>query len=842
LSDAPRPVAPPTARPTRTRKGGAEPGSAAVLRQSASFALDSISEGLVIVDRGGRFVYVNPAAERFMRKPAGEVLGQSLREIFPDAVDRTFGVEYRRAVAENVPVHFEEFYPEPLSAWYEVRVYPGPEGSSIFFRDVTARREVEAALRRSEERYRALFDSMTEGFALHEIVCGGDGVACDYRFLDVNPAFERQTGLKRDDVVGRLVSEVLPTNDQFWVKTYGVVALTGESVRFEHYAPALGRHYEVFAYRPAPRHFAVLFHDITARKQLEDALQVNLTKYSVLFGAFPLGISVSDPEGNIREANATAARLLGVPLDEHTTRRIDGGEWRIVRPDGSPMPPEEYASVRALKEQRLVEDVEMGIVSADEAVTWLSVSAAPLPLEGYGVVVTYGDVSQRRQAEAALKESEERHRSILQTAMDGFWVVDAQGRLLEVNDAYCRMSGYSAQELLGCRVSDLEAAETPDETASHRKTVITMGEDRFESRHRRKDGSVFDVEISVQYRTTDGGRFVAFLRDITERKRTERDLERARKHVLAEQRRVEVAARSLADSEAERDRASSELSAANEALRRNNQTLEARVAERTADLLQRTTQLRTLALELTRAEERERQRVAQVIHDHLQQLLSVARINIGMAVGKIRTPAIRRTLGELDDLIAESLDITRSLTAELSPQILYRSGLVAALRWLGRWYEDRFGLTVGVEADEEQPIDEGTRVTVFRCVRELLFNVVKHARSPNALIRVSWVAGGRVRIVVSDQGVGVSPGLLRALDGEGEGFGLFSLRERLELIGGRLEVTSAPGRGASFTIIGPPPAPEGDGTPAAAAAARRAIAVRKPARARRQKPSRTRKQ
>jgi PAS domain S-box-containing protein len=131
------------------------------------------------------------------------------------------------------------------------------------------------------------------------------------------------------------------------------------------------------------------------------------------------------------------------------------------------------------------------------------------------------DITERKQAEEALRASEERHRTILQTAMDGVWLADTQGRLLEANEAYCRMSGYSAQELLAMRIPDLEASEMEDDTASHIQKIMAKGDDRFESRHRRKDGSLFDVEVSVQYRPADGGQFVVFLRDITERKRAE---------------------------------------------------------------------------------------------------------------------------------------------------------------------------------------------------------------------------------------------------------------------------------------------------------------------------------
>jgi len=129
-------------------------------------------------------------------------------------------------------------------------------------------------------------------------------------------------------------------------------------------------------------------------------------------------------------------------------------------------------------------------------------------------------VLHSERAEAALRRSEEQHRTILQTAMDGFWLVGLQGCLLEVNESYCRMSGYSAQELLAMRIPDLEAAETADETTARIQKIMAQGEDRFESRHRRKDGSCYDVEISIQYRPAEGGQMVVFLRDITERKQT----------------------------------------------------------------------------------------------------------------------------------------------------------------------------------------------------------------------------------------------------------------------------------------------------------------------------------
>lgn len=120
-----------------------------------------------------------------------------------------------------------------------------------------------------------------------------------------------------------------------------------------------------------------------------------------------------------------------------------------------------------------------------------------------------------------LKKSEEAHRSIIETAMDGFWITDHRGKLLEINEAYCQMSGYSKEELLKMQILDLEAAEMADDINARIQAAIEKREDRFQSRHRKKNGLVFDVEISIQYRENEGGQFVCFLRDITERIKTE---------------------------------------------------------------------------------------------------------------------------------------------------------------------------------------------------------------------------------------------------------------------------------------------------------------------------------
>ncbi len=160
-------------------------------------------------------------------------------------------------------------------------------------------------------------------------------------------------------------------------------------------------------------------------------------------------------------------------------------------------------------------------------------------LEGLGSTVAR--VAKQAVAEEDLRQSEEWHRTIVEAAMDGFWLVDTQGHLLEVNATYCRLSGYSAEELLTMRISDLKDGEAAGDIAARIQEIMAQGEARFESRQCRKDGSILDLEISAQYRPTQGGRLVGFLRDITERKRADTALRETNRYLEEATARAELA-------------------------------------------------------------------------------------------------------------------------------------------------------------------------------------------------------------------------------------------------------------------------------------------------------------
>lgn len=303
---------------------------------------------------------------------------------------------------------------------------------------------------------------------------------------------------------------------------------------------------------------------------------------------------------------------------------------------------------------------------------------------------------------------------------------------------------------------DRLAAETE---AARAFAMRTPGVTQY--RVRRRDGSYIHVEDCTEYLSGNGSRsarLIGFVSDVSERQRAE------------------------------------------EQLRRMTATLERRVAERTAEAERRAVKIRELASELTRTEQRERQRLARLLHDHLQQLLVAARLRVEALRNSVQDEPLQETVNELEGLLREAGDAARSLAVELCPPILHERGLLAALGWLADWMRQKHALTVTVVTDERaEPSDDSLRMLLFEIVRELLFNVVKHAGTDRAEVRCSLQGEQELVIVVSDGGTGLTAE--QAEDRRsGSGSGLANVRQRLELVDGRLEIESVPGHGTRVRI------------------------------------------
>jgi len=355
------------------------------------------------------------------------------------------------------------------------------------------------------------------------------------------------------------------------------------------------------------------------------------------------------------------------------------------------------------------------------------------------------EIAERGRVEKALMESESRFRTVIREAALGIALIDQQGRVIEGNPALLAMLGYAPEELRGMEFTRINHPENAESSWENFKKLVTGKQDvsRVETRYVRKDGWIGWGRQSISLVREAGGKpkfAIALFEDITERRESEEKIRTYQE------------------------------------------------------------QLQSLASELCLTEERERRRLATVLHDHIAQLLVLAKGKFEKIQESTLYRSLSKPMEEIRRLIEESICYTRSLVFELSPPILYELGFEPAMEWLAEHMQQQYGLVVSVEDDDlPKPLDNEARVLLFRAVRELLFNVLKHAQASCA--RVCLLRDGEhLRVIVEDNGVGFAPDKLGAAPGKMEGFGLFSIRERLNYFGGRMEIESTPGEVTRVTL------------------------------------------
>ena len=630
----------------------------------------------------------------------------------------------------------------------------------------------EAALRESEARYRMLFDSIDEGFCVIEVIFDHAGRAVDYIFLEINPAFQTQTGIS--NAVGRRMRDIAPDHEEHWFEIYGHIARTGKSIRFEHRADALGRMYDVYAFPVEPfgkNRVAVLFTDILARKQAETALRESEERMRLAAEAAGFGTYDLDPVSQTAIWSDQLRVIVGYRGEMPIT--IDQvGEF--IHPDDLQ---HFYTCMKEASAPSATGDHawEYRMIGVDGDVRWLRDVGRTL-YEGEGdehrairILGTVQDITDRKQAEDALRSSEERLQLALTAGSTGVWDWDLINDVATLSDSYRELFGIAANVPFG--YEQWIASVHPDD----RERCRNYGDRVF--------ATPTESEWNLDFRIVTPHCGIRWHRALG---RIERDEDGTPVRFVGVSADV------------------TELKHAEDAVKRARDELELRVEERTAELRLRAEQLARLTSELTLTEQRERQRLAQILHDHLQQLLVGAKLRLEL-LARTASPKQAPRVEEATRLVQEAIAASRSLTVELAPPILQEAGLGAGLEWLARWMEEKHGLTVSVSAERQVVTEnEDVRVLVFQSVRELLFNVVKHSGVTCAEVDFSLPDPEHLQVVVTDQGSGFDPEVIFARErDDNSGYGLFSIRERILLLGGAVQVESSPNHGTRFTIIAP---------------------------------------
>ncbi|MBP7652089.1 PAS domain S-box protein, partial [Candidatus Dependentiae bacterium] len=227
---------------------------------------------MCIADFNGFFKRLNPAWKAVLGYDEKELLSKKFIDfIHPDDLPATYSSIKKLEEGEDI-INFINRYRCFDGSYKFIEWRSTPYKKNMIYaaaRDITEHIQAEKAARESEKKYRLLFENMSSGFALHTIICDENENPVDYRFIEINEPFERLTGLKKKDIIGKTVTEALPLTEKYWIETYGKVALTGNHIIFENYSAALEKYYECIAFSPEKYQFAVLFNDITDRKKIE---------------------------------------------------------------------------------------------------------------------------------------------------------------------------------------------------------------------------------------------------------------------------------------------------------------------------------------------------------------------------------------------------------------------------------------------------------------------------------------------------------------------------------------------------------------------------------------------
>jgi PAS domain S-box-containing protein len=510
-------------------------------------------------------------------------------------------------------------------------------------------------------------------------------------------------------------------------------------------------------------------------RNLLDSIQEGFGEhYPRLLALLPAAMYTCNSEGVITYYNEQAARIWGrSPRLGETDERFCGA-FRLYLPDGSPLPHSQTPMAAALREEISFRAQELTIERPDGSRVFVSVYIDPLhDASGRicGAINVFMDITERKRAEQALEHEKVLSQEILRQIPAGVAIAEVpSGKILMANHQLWQVLGTTVtntpnNDRYGTLYQGFHADGSPyppEELPLARSVLFgeTIAEE--EILIRRNDGSEVSISVSSAPVCDSRGRriaCVALVRDITEKKNAEKTLHRL------------------------------------------NTTLEQRVAERTALAESRAKQLQALSVQLIEAEEQERRRIADLLHDDLQQLLSASRFQLSAIQPAVEEHGdAKRMLQDVDRLLAQSIEKSRRLSHDLCPAILHQAGLAASVEWLARQMLESHGLKVEVEVHNWVSLKkEPFKVFLFRAVREMLFNVVRHAGVDTARVSLEN-DGDRVQIRVSDRGRGFEPQSLSERANQGKGFGLFSIRERVNYIGGNLQVESKTGQGSCFTI------------------------------------------
>ncbi len=675
-------------RKSSRRKG---PRPSAIVKDEGQFScfVNSLPGHAWIKDLDGRYVYCNAAALQDVPAFRG-YFGKTDAEILPEEIAATYRANDLKVISERKPLEaVEPLRVDGKDRLMHVSKFPIFDnsgalvmvgGSSI---DITAQAETEARFL----QYELAVEGAVELIAI---------VDSEYRYTMANEALLAYRGVSREGLVGRFLWETLPKNEfRDVVKPKIDEALAGSTVKYETEVvyPTTGVRNLLASYLPidlpdGTRRVVCILEDITERKKAEVDLREAEQHYRDIFENAGEGIFQTTPDGRFITANPALARMHGFASPEELMR-----ERTNVSRDAYVDPSRREEFKRLLETHDVVQGFQFELAQRQGSTISVSVNARAVRDER-GVVRYYEgtaqDITDRKAAEKALRESEERYRELFENSRDAIYVHDLRGVYTSVNRAAEKLSGFARDEIIGKHYSNfISPRHLKDARENFCRKLDVPSETTYESATVRKNGELIPVEVSSRLIHKDGQvvGVQGTVRDIRERKR------------------------------------------AQEAL----QTYARRVIE---------------------VQEAERQNVARELHDEIGQILTAVLLNLHSVEKTCATEACMPSIKESLDVVEDALRRVRELSLELRPSLLDDLGLVAALRWYAERYTARSGIITEITGDADiGRVSHEIETACFRIIQEALTNTARHSRATRAALHIQR-RDVNLYLSVTDDGIG----------------------------------------------------------------------------------------
>ena len=494
---------------------------------------ESIQDGIWVSDKNDVIFYTNPGMEKIAGVSRMEIINKNVLKDFPKETTKELLPYFHKAKETLQPVWYQIKLTTPASrssiqnGWLNPMVKRGAyNGMICTIRDVTESVQSQELVALSEEKFRLLFENMLEAFALHEIITDESNNPIDYRFIDVNPGFEKLTGLKRKEILNKTVLEVLPNTEKEWIEKYGKVALHGKAVQFEQYAQELNKHFKVIAYSPKIGYFATIFEDITAIKQAETELKESMDKFNHFIDESIDALSLVNSKGDIIIWNKAQEKLTGYTFKEIKNKKIWELHWDLTTDEFKKTISKKETELR-LKNitNKLPEGwnrrIEIPIKRKNGEIRYIEQVLFPIKTEKEILLGGINrDITEMREANLKIIQSEEKHRALYQNAPLAYQSLNIDGNILDVNPQWLKVLGYKREEVIGKWFGSFLSAESVDHfkknfPAFKRKGTVS----NVQFKMKKKNGDTIYVSFEGCIGYTPEGNFkqtYCTFKDITE--------------------------------------------------------------------------------------------------------------------------------------------------------------------------------------------------------------------------------------------------------------------------------------------------------------------------------------